>query len=579
MFRFAPKPNRARLVRWREWGPEAFQQALDQDKPVMVFLTAFWCYFCQLMDESPFSDDEIIALLNAYFIPVRVEAAQRPDINVRYNRDGWPTIAFLTPQGDHLVSVNYQPPDQFGDVLVKVQQVCQERRTEIREVAAKASEKVSQRQGGARSQAALDTSIVAEVSGTLLGLVDQIHGGYGHDHKYPHVEATELMIRRFETTGDSLFLARASLTLEKMRQGGLYDEKDGGFFRYSSKPDWSEPHHEKLLIDHAGLLRNYLHAYLITERTGFRRAAEELIRYLDATLSDPTGAFYGCQDYGRSGIWGPGQSGTDPGELFSIIDDCIYTDANAQAVSAYLEAWWVLGRPDCKDRALAVLDLLWERCQVPDGGMYHYYQGEPRAPGLLTDSVYTGLALADAFQATSHERYLRQAKEMGEYIAREHPNPDGGFYDTVGEEIANLKFRLTLVNENAAAAELFMRLADLTDEPRHLETAHQALQAFAADYRNYGIFAAGYGSAVAGYLSRPLHAALEGVAGDRHVRALVRAAATRLGPRRLLLDTAGLVSSRGPSAPPAAVRLRSGAKWLGPITDPAALNAETVDAG
>ena len=219
MFRFAPKPNRAHLVRWREWGPEAFQQALDQDKPVMVFLTAFWCYFCQLMDESPFSDDEIIALLNAYFIPVRVEEARRPDINVRYNRDGWPTIAFLTPQGDHLVSVNYQPPDQFGDVLVKVHQVYQERRTEIREVAAKASERVSPRQGGPRSQAALDTSIVAEVSGTLLGLVDQTHGGYGHDHKYPHVEATELLLRRFETTGDSLFLARASLTLEKMRQG------------------------------------------------------------------------------------------------------------------------------------------------------------------------------------------------------------------------------------------------------------------------------------------------------------------------------------------------------------------------
>ena len=123
MFRFSPNPNRANLIRWREWGAEAFHEAQAQDKPVMLFLGAFWCGICQRMDETTFSDDETIALLNAYFIPVRVEEAQRPDIDVRYNQNGWPTIVFMAPKGAHLASVNYLPPDRFGDVLAWVQQV------------------------------------------------------------------------------------------------------------------------------------------------------------------------------------------------------------------------------------------------------------------------------------------------------------------------------------------------------------------------------------------------------------------------------------------------------------------------
>ncbi len=577
MFRFAPKPNRAHLVHWREWGSEAFGEAREQDKPVAMFLTAFWCYFCQLMDETSFSDDEVITLLNAYFIPVRVEDAQRPDINVRYNQDGWPTTAFLTPQGGHLVSVNYQPPEQFGDVLARVHQVYQERRAQLEEEAAQAAGKAFGKESAARTQAEPDASIVAEVSGVLLGLADQVHGGYGHDHKFPHVEATDLLLHRFRTTGDPLFLAHVALTLDRMRKGGLYDEKDGGFFRYSSKPDWSEPHHEKLLADHAGLLRNYLHSYLLTERPDFRRVAEQLIEYLDATLSDPAGvAFYGCQDYVRTGAWSPGQAPTGPDEMFAIIDDCVYTDANAQAISAYLDAWWVLGRPDCKERALKALELLWERCRAPGGGMYHYYDGEPHAPGLLTDAVHTGAALLDAFCVAGEASYLRRAEELAEWIAGRHRNPGGGFYDIVGEDLANLRFRLTLVNENAAAALFFMRLADLSGEQKHLEEAHWALQAFAEDYRKYGVFSAGYGQAVADYLAPPLRVTLEGAAGSPHVRALARAALTRLGSRRILLDVAGLVEEAGPASPAAAVHLGNGAHRLGPITAAAALTSELV---
>ncbi len=102
MIRFSPNPNRANLIRWREWGDEAFRKAVEQDKPLMLFLTAFWCRFCQRMDEGAFSNDENIALLNAYFVTIRAEDTQRPDVNTRYNLNGWPTIAFMAPGGSFL---------------------------------------------------------------------------------------------------------------------------------------------------------------------------------------------------------------------------------------------------------------------------------------------------------------------------------------------------------------------------------------------------------------------------------------------------------------------------------------------
>ena len=120
MHRFSPRTNRAHLVQWREWGEAAFQEAQEQDKLIVVFLTAFWCGYCQQMDETSLSNTHIHALLNAFFIPIRVEESQRPDVDLRYNQDGWPTIAFLTPVGDPLFSVNYTAPEPFLDLLVKL---------------------------------------------------------------------------------------------------------------------------------------------------------------------------------------------------------------------------------------------------------------------------------------------------------------------------------------------------------------------------------------------------------------------------------------------------------------------------
>ncbi|MDA1096941.1 MAG: DUF255 domain-containing protein [Chloroflexi bacterium] len=303
-FRFSVRTNRANEVDWHEWGFEPFERARAENKPVALFLTAFWCGFCQRLDETTLSNDEVIALLNAFFIPIRVEDAERPDVDLRYNQDGWPTIAFITPDGDHLFSVNHMAPEPFINVLVRTITAVQSGsapsagpiEVERSEVAARAAN------SDPVEKAPLRAHIVGEIAGILEGLADSIHGGYSDNtgNKYLHAEANDFLLYLYEVSHESVYLDHVTSTLQKMRESRTFDAREGGFFRYSSKPDWREPHPEKLLTDQVTLLRSYLRAYVVTGSSPFRETANELIEYLGTTLTDSaTGAFFGCQDYVR----------------------------------------------------------------------------------------------------------------------------------------------------------------------------------------------------------------------------------------------------------------------------------------
>ena len=130
-FHFSPRPNRAAEIRWRPWSAEAFDEAKADDKPILLSISAVWCHWCHVMDETTYSSDGVIDLVNREYVPVRVDNDVRPDINQRYNMGGWPTTAFLTPQGDVLTGFTYVPPDQMTDALAKVASFYRTNRPEI----------------------------------------------------------------------------------------------------------------------------------------------------------------------------------------------------------------------------------------------------------------------------------------------------------------------------------------------------------------------------------------------------------------------------------------------------------------
>ncbi len=524
MFRFSPNPNSAHRIHWIDWSPAAFDRARDEKKPVMLYLGAFWCGVCQRMDETTFSATEVIALLNAYFVPVRVEDAQRPDIDVRYNRNGWPTIVFLSAEGDYLAGVNHLSPRDFSDVLVRVHVGCRERQpaaapdpaaTGLAEPETATSEPPGSTPAEPGSSAPDSSAgppsadkpppgplVLGEITETVRRLADPVHGGYETDRKFPHCAANEFLLLRYQATGDARYLNHVRLTLYNMHQSKTHDP-EGGFFRYSSKRDWSEPHHEKLLSDHAGLLDNALHVFELTGEAFFRELAEEILDYLDRGFDDPAEPYYhGCRDYIRIT---PGRD-RPPGSLlhktrgmFSITDPWMYTDANARAVSALLRAAGTLERKDCLVRALETLRFLLERCWDGSRGMAHYFDDAPRLRGLLTDQALMGRALAAGFEATGEAVFLERAEGLAGFIRTRLKNPAGGFFDIAEKGPAFLRYPLTLVDENGAAARLFLKLFDLTGKPEHREAARWALKCFTGDFTDHGVHAAEYATALAAY--------------------------------------------------------------------------------
>jgi uncharacterized protein YyaL (SSP411 family) len=260
--------------------------------------------------------------------------------------------------------------------------------------------------------------------------------------------------------------------------------------------------------------------------------------------------------------------------MLSLLDEFIYCDANAHAASAYLLAWWLMGREDCRTRAEAVLAWLWEQMRAPDGGMYHYQaEGAPHVPNLLNDTVMMGLALLDAYQTTQSGVALERAQQLAADIVRLHRNPDGGFYDIVETGPAALRYPLTSLAENARAARLFLRLEAITGLAAYHAQAEWALRPFPGAHRKYGAFAGGFGHALALMLTPPVVVDIAAEPGDPQARDLLRAAATRLGHQHLLVQF-----HSSPGADAAALTVRLGRRAFGPVSEAGQLRPEVLHA-
>ena len=485
MHRFSPNPNLAHLIRWYEDENDAFQKAREQDRPVILLLAAFWCRYCQRMDEEAFSDRENMALLNAYFIALRVENAKRPDIDARYNLNGWPTLAFLAPNGKLLAAANYLPGEELKELLLNVYMEYESHKEEMRSMPTDAID------AAVNCGTAPSSSQLAEITEVILSLADPVNGGYGRGQKFIQAEADEFLLRRYETTRDPRCLDAARLTLDRMRASPIYDQNDGGYFRTTTGADWTQPHREKLLGEHAGLLENCLRIFRLTQNSAYARMAEEIIDYLDRKLFDPgKPAFFGCEDFLRR------DENTRSDDFFTIIDQCIYTDQNAQTIVAYLDAAVVLGRPDCQTRALGVLEFLWSQNRSEQEGMFHYSDEAPRAQGLLADQARMGIALVGAFRATGDRDFLGRATQLAEFVRAGLTNPAGGYYDRGASALGFFGTRLTLIDQNGLAAFFFLMLAEAMKETNYREAALWALSAFSSDFSSWGIHVAPFGRAL-----------------------------------------------------------------------------------
>jgi len=254
-------------VHWYAWGPEAFNAAQKENKPILLSVGYAACHWCHVMAHESFEDEAIAKLMNALFINIKVDREERPDVDYIYQnalqllgeQGGWPLTMFLTPDRKPFWGGTYFPSTPkyghpgFPQILRHIEETYRndpERITGNVTALSDALKKIAQPRAGGE----LTISTLNEAAATLIGSVDGRNGGTLGAPKFPQPGFFRFLWNAYQRTAEDAYRSGVLITLDNICQGGIYDHLGGGFARYSTDEYWLAPHFEKMLYDNAQLI-------------------------------------------------------------------------------------------------------------------------------------------------------------------------------------------------------------------------------------------------------------------------------------------------------------------------------------
>ncbi len=542
------RQKRDHEIKWVEWSDAAFRKAQQEDKLMLLDITAVWCHWCHVMDETSYSDSEIIHSINEKYVPLRVEADQRPDVQNRYLSGGWPTTAILVPSGEVLWSGTYLPPQQLKEVLKQVEDYYRKNKPSILarvdSFKAQVSQAITQPEP---LPAELDFGVIDSVVQSTIDNFDPANGGFGEGQKFPAPGTAALLL--LETHLKKNPKAEEVLFTTLKNQQKLLDPAWGGFYRYATKPDWSHPHYEKMLSANAELLENYIAAYQATGEAEYKKTALEVIRWVEKFMQDSRAGFYGSQD-ADLGSHAPDSDFIAGEEYFELedaerrklgiphVDKNIFSDWNGQMIRAYLAAYPVLQEKKFSDFALASLERIRKTAWDAKLGMAHNPAAKTIIRGLISDQIEVVRAATMAYQVTGRKEYLDFAQEtMGWVLKNLQDFKGGGFYSAPLANLSygNLSFPDKPFDENSAAALALVELYRLTGDTAYKQAAEQTLKLLSKFYSGRGYMAGAFGLALRLYGSYPNQIVIVGDLKDKAAQGLHLAALRYYDPNKVVI--------------------------------------------
>ncbi len=540
LFRFSPRLNEAHLVNWHIWGKDVFVKAQKEDKPIFIDLTAIWCHWCHVLDETTLSDPEIIRLLNKNFISIRVDADKRPDIYRRYIQGGLPSVALLAPTGEILFGGNYIKPKDMIEILQQVSKIYKEEKETIYKKIKIMNQKIkTEIEKTSDLNIELKQSAINQVLQSIKTVFDPINGGFGMSPKFHHPTAIRLAFLKYHQTKSNSILQIITKTLDKMSQGEVFDSLEGGFFRYSTAQDWSKPHFEKMLDGNAGLLQNYLEAYQRTGNEKYKKTAKKILNYVENNLQHQQGGFYASQDADE--IYYTLTLEERKKRSSPYVDKTIITNLNGMMISSYLMTANILKERKYFNFAVKSIRFLIASNYKKGKGFLHYAKQDDGNSGFLPDQVWMLKAVLDAYELSGDSFFLNYAEDIAADIKLNYFNPKKGNLRDIPNgslEIAALRIPMAPKKENSVASENLLRLYYYTYNKDYFNQAETILKSFWRDESNYNIFDEDYALALERYFNYPISMVVVGDKKDPRTLALFQESLQLYEPDKIvqLLD-------------------------------------------
>ncbi len=498
-------------VDWHPWGPEAFERAREEDKPILLSVGYSACHWCHVMAHESFEDAEVAAVMNDLFVNVKVDREERPDVDAVYmeatqamtGSGGWPMTVFMTPDGQPFFCGTYFPKRSlpgrpgFVDLCRAIDDAWRGRRADLLHQAGRLTEHLRREVVAGGAGQAGSARPGPDVLTAALTLLKEQHddtwGGFGRAPKFPQTMSLELLLRAHARTASPDALACVTTSLDAMAAGGIYDHLGGGFARYSVDERWLVPHFEKMLYDQALLARVYLHAWQVTGEARYRQVLDETIGYVLRDLRHPDGGFYSAEDADSEGVEGKFYVWT-PAQVREVQGD----DAEAAM------AWWGI-TPEGNFEGATILNRMHARGdlerppEIEDARRRLFDAREQRVRPGLDDKVLTewnGLmlaTLAEAAAATANEEWLDAAVTTGDFLLTALKRDDGRWLRSWQADGGAR--HLAFAADHAALIDGFTRLAEATGQARWVEAARTTADALLElfwDPDGGGVFTTGH---------------------------------------------------------------------------------------
>jgi len=303
-------------VDWQAWGPEAFEQAQRENKPVFLSIGYSTCHWCHVMERESFENEPVALYLNDHFVAIKVDREERPDVDRIYmtfvqatsGQGGWPLNVFLTPGlkpffgGTYFPVQGAQGRPGFLQVLQQVYEVWTARRQSVEDSAREIHSQLAKAAAGAPAETPeLSAEVLRQAAALLKQSYDPVNGGFGAAPKFPQPSQPRLLLRCARRFGDDEARRIVLHTCDRMAAGGIHDQLGGGFSRYSVDARWLVPHFEKMLYDHAQLADLYLDAWLVSGEARYAEVARDILDYVLRDMTHPQGGFFSAEDADSEG--------------------------------------------------------------------------------------------------------------------------------------------------------------------------------------------------------------------------------------------------------------------------------------